>query len=88
MSEASKPTHGNPNAVGHKNPATAIITGITDLFDKKGRIPGLADDLRIEGKTCLVTGANSGLGKAVAIQLAERGGRVLMACRSGQFATR
>jgi NAD(P)-dependent dehydrogenase (short-subunit alcohol dehydrogenase family) len=30
-----------------------------------------------------VTGANSGLGKAVAIQLAQRGARVIMACRSG-----
>ena len=38
---------------------------------------------RIDGKVCLVTGANSGLGKAVAIDLAERGGTVLMACRSG-----
>ena len=30
-----------------------------------------------------MTGANSGLGKAVAIDLATRGARVLMACRSG-----
>jgi NAD(P)-dependent dehydrogenase (short-subunit alcohol dehydrogenase family) len=69
--------------VGHKNPATAIITGIVDLFDKKGLLPGLRDDDRIDGRTCLVTGANSGLGKAVAIQLAQRGGHVLMACRGG-----
>ena len=38
---------------------------------------------RIDGKVCLVTGANSGLGQAVAIDLAARGGTVLMACRSG-----
>ena len=42
-----------------------------------------ATGVRIDGKTCLVTGANSGLGKAVAIDLARRGGHVLMACRSG-----
>ena len=41
------------------------------------------DDLRIDGKVCLVTGANSGLGKAVATDLARRGGTVLMACRGG-----
>ena len=46
-------------------------------------IEPLPDSGRIDGKTCLVTGANSGLGKAVAIDLATRGGHVLMACRSG-----
>ncbi len=46
-------------------------------------IEPLPASVRIDGKTCLVTGANSGLGKAVAIDLAARGGRVLMACRSG-----
>jgi NAD(P)-dependent dehydrogenase (short-subunit alcohol dehydrogenase family) len=33
--------------------------------------------------TCLITGANSGLGKAVAVELARRGGRLILACRSG-----
>ena len=46
-------------------------------------IEPLPASVRIDGKTCLVTGANSGLGKAVAIDLATRGGQVLMACRSG-----
>lgn len=31
-----------------------------------------------------MTGANRGLGKAVAVDLARRGGRVIMACRSGR----
>jgi NAD(P)-dependent dehydrogenase (short-subunit alcohol dehydrogenase family) len=40
-------------------------------------------ELSLRGRTCLVTGANSGLGKAIAIRLAKRGAKVIMACRSG-----
>lgn len=35
-----------------------------------------------ENKTIIVTGANSGIGKAAAIQLAKTGATVVMACRS------
>ncbi|HSE97114.1 MAG TPA: SDR family oxidoreductase, partial [Blastocatellia bacterium] len=34
------------------------------------------------GKTCMVTGASSGIGKVTARRLAELGARVLMVCRS------
>jgi NAD(P)-dependent dehydrogenase (short-subunit alcohol dehydrogenase family) len=61
----------------------ATLSGILDLFRRRERIGRLGDEDRIDGKTCLVTGANRGLGKAVAIELARRGGRVVMACRSG-----
>ena len=43
----------------------------------------MPESVRIDRKVCLVTGSNCGLGKAVAIDLAKRGGHVLMACRSG-----
>ncbi|MDA4120244.1 MAG: SDR family NAD(P)-dependent oxidoreductase, partial [Thaumarchaeota archaeon] len=36
----------------------------------------------IEGKTCIITGASSGIGKASAEQLASMGAHVIMVCRS------
>ena len=71
-----------PNAVGHNSVLSAVTTALFDMFSNKGQLEPLADNQRIDGKVCLVTGANSGLGKSVAIQLAKRGGHVIMACRS------
>lgn len=56
---------------------------VRDRAAERPEIEPLPASVRIDGKTCLVTGANSGVGKAVAIDLAKRGGHVLMACRSG-----
>ena len=70
-------------SVDYNKITNAISSAIVDRFSNRDRIESLAPDVRIDGKTCLVTGANSGLGKAVAIDLARRGGQVLMACRGG-----
>ena len=40
----------------------------------------MAQDL--EGRVYLVTGANTGIGKVTALELARRGGHVILACRS------
>ena len=82
MTSQPAPDSG-PSAVGHHNVVKAIVTGVSDLFSREHQLPAIGPDERFDGKTVLVTGANSGLGKAVAIQLAERGAHVLMACRSG-----
>jgi NAD(P)-dependent dehydrogenase (short-subunit alcohol dehydrogenase family) len=66
-----------------QNPVQAALTGIADLFRRQELEASLTDDLRLDGKTCLVTGASSGLGFAVAVELARRGGRVLTVSRSG-----
>lgn len=63
------------------NPVVAAMAGLKDFFSKQELADKLTENDRFDGKTCLVTGANSGLGFALAVEMARRGGHVIMTCR-------
>ena len=65
------------------NPFSAVFTGVYELMRKKVQVRSLNSNDRFDGKTCLITGANSGLGYGISRHLVERGAQVIMACRSG-----
>ncbi|MEZ5198615.1 MAG: SDR family NAD(P)-dependent oxidoreductase [Bacteroidales bacterium] len=64
------------------NPVIASLAGVKDFFSKQKLEDQLKDTDRADGKTCVITGANSGLGYGLAVEMAKRGARVIMACRS------
>ena len=64
------------------NPVVASLAGVKDFFAKQELAGRDSEKDRADGKTVLITGANSGLGFAMALEFARRGARVLMAGRS------
>jgi len=64
------------------NPVLATLAGFWDIFRKQTNAGRLNDTHRFDDKTCIITGANSGLGLALAVEMARRGAHVIMAGRS------
>ena len=67
----------------YDSPLQATISGILDLFKKRERVGSLNSTDNLAGKKVLITGSSSGLGLAVAKQLAKLDAEVIMAVRSG-----
>lgn len=89
---ASKSVRSNRLILSDRSEDTSIVQTIAALLDDRssfvsgadirvGRPVGRSEGLRLDGKSIIVTGSTSGIGRATAVEIARRGGWVGVAGR-------
>jgi len=68
---------------GRIDPILSGLKAVIDHYVERETLPPLTEADRLDGRTCLITGPSSGLGRAIAPELARRGCRLILACRPG-----
>uniref|UniRef100_A0A4Y0B637 Retinol dehydrogenase 14 n=1 Tax=Anopheles funestus TaxID=62324 RepID=A0A4Y0B637_ANOFN len=82
------------SSLGFNDPLTAIASVVTGVAIVLSLIKyylyltcgHFTSTRKMDGKTVIITGANSGIGKETARDLAKRGARIIMACRNMETA--